>query len=239
MQKVVALNLNGHAYHVEEPGYDALVAYLDRAGTTLATNPDRAEILADLEQAIAEKCDRLLGAHKTVVAAAEIDRILAEMGPVDTGAAEGTAAAKDADGKTAPKDGTAGPKRLYRIREGAMISGVCAGIAAYLHVDVAIVRVAFFALALLTKGALLFVYGLLTFVIPCAETPEERASARGETFSAKDLIEQAKRNYADFRTNKDWKRHWRRQRREWNRRWRYTTAPYAWMSTTASVPMAV
>src|SRR4029450_6104136 len=43
----------------EEAGYAALLAYLDRAGAALAGNPDRAEILADLEQAIAERCDRL------------------------------------------------------------------------------------------------------------------------------------------------------------------------------------
>ena len=29
MQKVVAINLNGRAYHVEEPGYEALLAYLE------------------------------------------------------------------------------------------------------------------------------------------------------------------------------------------------------------------
>jgi len=134
MQKVVAINLNGRAYHVEEPGYDALVAYLDRAGTTLADNPDRAEILRDLEQAIADKCDRLLGPHKTVVEAAEVDRILAEMGPVDAG--DGSAAADGGTAAGAEGAKAAGTsKRLYQIREGAMVSGVCAGIAAYLDVD--------------------------------------------------------------------------------------------------------
>jgi len=234
MQKVVAINLNGRAYQVEEPGYDALVAYLDRAGTRLADNPDRAEILADLEQAIAEKCDRLLGPHKTVVAAAEIDAILTAMGPVDAGDTDTTAAGADAaagtgtDTKAGP-----GPKRLYQIREGAMISGVCTGIAAYLDLDVTIVRVAFVLLALLTRGAILLVYGVLMFVIPYADTPEQRAAARGQPFSAKDLIEQAKRNYADLRTNPDWRRHWRRQQREWNRRWRDVAAPHAWNAQAA------
>ena len=87
MQKVISINLNGNAYHVEEAGYDALIAYLDTAQRQLRDNPDRDEILADLEQAIAEKCRRFLSAHKTVVSAAEVDQIIKEMGPVD-GAAE-------------------------------------------------------------------------------------------------------------------------------------------------------
>jgi phage shock protein PspC (stress-responsive transcriptional regulator) len=235
MQKVVAINLNGRAFHVEEPGYDALVAYLNRAGAALADNPDRAEILADLEQAIAEKCERLLGPNKTVIAAAEIDRILAEMGPVDAGGAEPASAEAGGTGSGAgaePKTSAAG-KRLYQIREGSMISGVCAGIAAYLDVDVTIVRIAFVVAALLTKGAVLLLYGVLMFVIPYADTPEQRAAARGQAFTAKDLIEQAKRNYADIRTNPQWRRQWRRQQREWHRTWRHATAPHAWNAQAA------
>lgn len=229
MQKVVGINLNGRAYHVEDAGYAALVAYLDRAGSQLAGNPDRDEILADLEQAIAEKCDRLLGPHKTVVAAAEIDRILTEMGPVDAGdekaaaAGSGTAGGTQSDTKAAARS-----KRLYRIREGAMVGGLCAGVAAYLDVDVTAVRVALVALAVLTKGAMLIVYGFLMFVIPYAETSEDHAAAHGRPFTAQELVDQAMRNIADLKSNKAWKRHWRRQRRGWHRAWRHASAPHAW-----------
>lgn len=55
MEPVLSINLDGIAYQVEHGGYTALRAYLDRAATQLAGNPDAAEILADLEQAIADK----------------------------------------------------------------------------------------------------------------------------------------------------------------------------------------
>lgn len=230
MQKVVGVNLNGNAYQIEEAGFAALSAYLDRAATRLASNPDRAEILTDLEQAIADKCTARLGANKTVVTAAEIDQILAEMGPVDAGdAAPGDA--KQASGPDAheqPKPGTATAKRLYQIREGAMISGVCNGIAAYLDIDVTLVRIVFVLLAVVTRGAFLALYGVLMFVIPHADTPEEQAAARGRRFTAQDVVEQAKRNYEYFRTNKDWKRHWRLQQRAWRRQWRYTLHQTRW-----------
>lgn len=230
MQKVVGVNLNGNAYQVEEAGYAALRAYLERAEARLANNPDKAEILADLEQAIADKCAARLGAHKTVVTAAEIDQILAEMGPVDAGDATigGPTETSDTDAHDAPKAATIPPKRLYRIREGAMIAGVCNGIAAYFDVDVTIVRIVFAVLALLTKGFFLLVYGALMLIIPHAETPEQYAAARGRRFTAQDLIDQAKRNYEDFRTNKHWRRQWRQQQRAWRRQWRYTFQGAPW-----------
>jgi len=43
MDTVIIVNLNGIAYHIEEPGYQALRAYLDAAQSQLKDNPDRAE----------------------------------------------------------------------------------------------------------------------------------------------------------------------------------------------------
>ena len=97
MQKVITINLNGNAYQIDESGHAALVAYLEGAERLLKDNPDRAEIVADLEQAIADKCRGFLGPHKTVVTAAEVDQIIREMGPVDAeGGADSNAAGSGA-----------------------------------------------------------------------------------------------------------------------------------------------
>ena len=74
MQKVITINLNGNAYQLEETAYGLLRAYLDRAEQQLKDNPDKAEIISDLEQAIADKCNRVLGAQKTVMTTAEKPR---------------------------------------------------------------------------------------------------------------------------------------------------------------------
>jgi hypothetical protein len=52
MRKVVTVSLNGNACQIEESGYEALRAYLEDAQHRLCADPDRAEIIADLEQAI-------------------------------------------------------------------------------------------------------------------------------------------------------------------------------------------
>src|SRR5882757_627880 len=90
MNTVIIINLNGNAFHLEEPGFQSLRAYLERAQAQLKDNPDRVEIMADLEQAIADKCAHFLRPHKNVLTAGEIDDVLKEMGPVQS---EGPAAA--------------------------------------------------------------------------------------------------------------------------------------------------
>jgi phage shock protein PspC (stress-responsive transcriptional regulator) len=211
MQKVITVNLNGHAYQLEESGYDILRDYLDRAAADLAGNPDRAEIIADLEQAVADKCQRFLGPHKSVITAGEVEQIVAELGPVD--AAPGEASAGSA-GAAAPGSATP-PKRLYRIPEGAMIAGVCKGVAAYFALDVAIVRVGFALTALLTQGAGIIAYVVMMFVMPEAKTPDERAAAAGGPFNARDVVERARRQAADGA--KRARVSWRRQQRQWRR----------------------
>src|SRR5208283_1351810 len=83
MNKVITINLGGNAFQLEEGGYDALRAYLETATARLAGNPDRDEILSDIERAIADKFRALLASHKTVVEAKEVAAVLADMGPIE------------------------------------------------------------------------------------------------------------------------------------------------------------
>lgn len=236
MQKVISVNLNGNAYQFDEDAYGLLSAYLSRAQIQLDHNPDRAEIMADLEQAIAEKCGRFLGPHKTVVAAAEIQKVIDEMGPVDSGAAETGAGAGTGAGVGQKEEGKAGvnpgaPKRLYLIREGAMFFGVCNGLAAYFNLDVTIMRLAFVALAILTSGAWIVVYVIMMFVVPHAETPQQRAAAYGVPFNAQELIDRAKQKYADLKNSKQWRRQLKMQRRQWKQSQRAARQQARWAAS--------
>jgi phage shock protein PspC (stress-responsive transcriptional regulator) len=243
MQKVITVSLNGNAYQLDEDAYAQLSRYLDQAAAALAGNPDQAEIVADLEQAIGEKCARYLNAHKTVVIGAELRQIIAEMGPVDgaPGPAEadpqaaapgvgasgfGTSGGAGAGGATGHAGATGAPpfvsRRLYQISDGAVLSGVCNGLAAYFAVDVTLVRAIFIALFLLTGGVALLGYVVLMFVVPYASTSEEHAAARGLPFNARALVERAKQKYSQFAqgaewrgTRAEWRREWRRMRAEW------------------------
>jgi phage shock protein PspC (stress-responsive transcriptional regulator) len=232
MRPVITISLNGNSYQLEQDGYEALRAYLATAEARLADNPDKAEILADLEQAIAEKCSGYLNPHKTVVSSEEVQQVIRDMGPVDGGTGgessaapgEAGAAGSQTTEQTGTATGSAGTgRRLYQIREGAMLSGVCNGLAAYFNVDVTIVRVIFVVLTLLTGGFWIVAYLILMFVVPYAETSEEHAAAHGLPFNAQELIDRAKQHYAQFKNGQYWRRRWREQRRFWKsqqRQWR-------------------
>jgi phage shock protein PspC (stress-responsive transcriptional regulator) len=216
MQKVISINLNGIAYQLEEGGYGALQDYLSRAQRELKDNPDRAEIMRDLEQAIADKCQRFLGPHKAIVTDAEVTQIVAEMGPVTSGPdAEGSG--QNTQNGTNPNAGArsaAGtPKRLYRLTDGAMLAGVCNGIAAYVQVDVTLVRIAFVVLAVLTKGVGILIYVALMFVVSEATTAEARAAAGEPAINAKEIVDRVMRGYE--KGTHQWQRQWRRKQRQW------------------------
>ena len=230
MNKVTTVNLNGRACQMEEQAYEALRGYLDEAARLLADDPDMTEIMADLEQAIADKGSRFLGGGKNVITEAEMARILKEMGPVEPGADEtpGTAGAAAAgaaaSGTQASSTPASAPRRLYQINEGAWLAGVCNGLAAYFGVDPTLVRLLFVVMLFISGGFWIIVYLVLMFVLPTAKTPEERAAARGLPFNAQELVEQTKRHYADL---KEGHQRWRDKRRRNKERefWRARHSP--------------
>jgi phage shock protein PspC (stress-responsive transcriptional regulator) len=191
MQKIITINLNGNAYQLDEPGYEALRAYLMHAEARLGSNPDRAEIIRDLEQSVAEKCQRCLGPGKTVVSTGEVDQILREIGPIE------------GESQSPPAPSAVPPKRLYQIREGAMLSGVCNGLAAYFNLDPTVVRIAFAGstlvlIAMDVDGAIAIpaLYVVLMFLVPYAKTPEQIAAAQGSSrdvpFKVQRMVEKVK-----------------------------------------------
>lgn len=198
MNKVVSINLNGRAYQLEEQAYDALRRYLEQAEAHLKGNPDRDEIMADFEQAVADKCDQFLKKNKTVVTEKEAGRIIAEMGPVSLSAGED---------KDEPRESETAPvRRLYQVRDGAILFGVCNGAAAYLNVDVTVIRLVAVVLAFVTSGAALLAYVVMALLLPVARTPEEKAAASGRRFNADEILERAKARYADLTDREHWQK---------------------------------
>jgi phage shock protein PspC (stress-responsive transcriptional regulator) len=253
MNKVITINLGGNAYQLEEGGYDALRAYLETAAARLQGNPDREEILSDIELAIAEKFRALLATHKNVVEAKEVATVLAEMGPVEvepagaagSGASHAGATGGASGNKTTGEERGAGssgtPRRLYRIYEGAMISGVCNGIAVYLNVDPTIVRLAFVLLTFFW-GIGVLVYVVMAILVPEARSPEEKAAASGFPATAQEFIRRAKEGYyeavkgfPDRKARREWKRRFKREMRAHADRWRYSWRSY-WAEHTPIHP---
>jgi phage shock protein PspC (stress-responsive transcriptional regulator) len=239
MNKVTTINLGGNAYQLEEGGYEALRAYLETAAARLKDNPDRDEIILDIERAIGEKFRALLASHKNVIETKEVNAVITEMGPIETDTDSSSAGRSRASGTGGQKFAAAEPpglgswpRRLYRIREGSMLAGVCNGIGVYLNIDPTFIRLAFVFLAVVW-GTGVLAYIVMALVIPEAVSPEEKAAASGSPFTAQEFIRRAKQGYyeavkgfPDARSRREWKRWFKRHMRAHAHSWRYNWQNY-------------
>jgi phage shock protein PspC (stress-responsive transcriptional regulator) len=154
--------------------------------------------------------------------------VIAEMGPVQdaTGAEDEPAAGGAAQGApepTAPGAPSGTPRRLYKIHEGAMIGGVCNGLAAYFGIDVTIVRIAF-AFTAFMWGSGILLYILMAIILPRADTPAEKAAAYGAPSTAEEFVKRAKegyyggmRTFRDKKAYREWKWQFKKEMRQHKR----------------------
>lgn len=167
MQTVIHVGLSGHAtvFLLDEDGYGSLRRYFERARAGLVRDPDRDEILRDLEQSIGEKLAVLPRAAGQVIAGREVDAVLAQVGTVDPGNGNGNGQARHAPPMR--------PRRFCRIEQGKWISGVCAGLAVHSGIRVGWVRTIFVLAAVFTSGLIVLAYLALVFALPVLQTRDE------------------------------------------------------------------
>jgi phage shock protein PspC (stress-responsive transcriptional regulator) len=177
MNKVITINLSGSAYTLEEAGYNALHAYLESAAASLANDPDKTEILSDIESAIAEKCAATLTPRKNVITTEEIKQIVSDMGPVN-----GADEAPEQPGQQPVQ------KRLYRDPDDRYIAGVASGLGYYFNIDRTIIRLIFIA-ALFAGGSSILIYLILWIAVPEARTPSQKLEMRGTSVTLENMKE--------------------------------------------------
>ena len=173
MKRVITASLNRNAFQFEEDAYARLEGWLADASARLQGDPDRAEILADLEQSVADKCSRRLPTGRTVITLDELVPTLQEIGHVEAveSASSVTAVAAGAFAEHGATAGGATPSAsiaLQQISQGAWISGVCLGLARSASIDATLVRVITLLLLFVTGGGLILLYGVLMVIMPFA-----------------------------------------------------------------------
>lgn len=86
MRRVITVNLGGNAFQLDEDAYERLRAYVSVTEQRLGANPDRGEIIGDLERAIAEHIVAgRTDASTIVVTDREMELALAKIGDVEGG----------------------------------------------------------------------------------------------------------------------------------------------------------
>jgi hypothetical protein len=105
MRRVITVNLGGNAHALDEDAYERLRAYLALTESRLVGNPDRAEILGDLERSVADHlAEQRAATNETVVSDAAMANVIQTVGTVEQaeqGSASSSTRAPSADGGSA------------------------------------------------------------------------------------------------------------------------------------------
>lgn len=198
MKKVVNVSVGGRSFSLDEDAYARLLTYFDhfKARLDRDTQSAKEEVMADLENRIAELFDQGTGgASYRVVNLALVTKVVEQLGMLD-GSKEpesGADGQEQSQGNEAddeyPKSGSGvdftyngaqgtSRRRLFRDLDNKTIGGVCSGLAAFLNVDITIVRI-ISLLTLLLWGTGFLVYLVLWIVVPVAKTPADKCMMRG------------------------------------------------------------
>lgn len=177
MNKTVNINLSGIIFHIEEDAYQKLHSYLNKIRSYFSESQGRDEIMADIENRIAELLSEKVSDRKQVVLMSDVNQVISQMGQPEDFAAE------TAEDKAAPTSTYAGSsnrkRRVFRDPDNKILGGVCGGIAAYFNVDPLWLRLAL-AISFFFFGTGFLLYIILWMIIPQAKTPSEKLEMSGE-----------------------------------------------------------
>ncbi|MFM7566247.1 MAG: PspC domain-containing protein [Flavobacteriales bacterium] len=180
MNKTISIHLQGVPFLFEDQAYDALENYLNRIRKILESEEGCEDIIQDVELRIIELLQEKGLEQNRVVTAMHLEEILVRIGkPEDFYNDEST---KD----TRASSDHSSPKRLFRDKDTAILGGVCSGIAAYLSIDVIVVR-ALYILAFLSLGAGILLYLILWIIVPAAKTSSEKLQMKGQAVNLNNL----------------------------------------------------
>jgi len=175
MKKTVTANIGGFVFQIDDDAFELLSRYLERVRRKFSSEPGCDEIMADIENRIAETLQKKVLAGKNVIVLIDVKELIMQLGEPEQIVGEDEEPASSTDNSY---DGGRPSKRLYRDPDDSILGGVCSGLAAYFGLDPTLVRV-LFALSLLA-GFGFMLYIILWIVVPKAKTTSERLEMRGQ-----------------------------------------------------------
>ncbi|MFI5152750.1 MAG: PspC domain-containing protein [Chitinophagales bacterium] len=182
MKKIININFHGRVVPIEETAYDILKQYVESLRKHFANEEGRDEIINDIENRFAELFSERLKNGSTCITDDDVNAIITSMGrPEDFEQEEmmsnttgSSGASREQSYQQQSQQQFVNPevRQLYRSENDKVLGGVCAGLANYLRIDPAIMRIIF---ALITFGG--FGLGFLIYIILWAVLPPKSLAA--------------------------------------------------------------
>ena len=191
MKKIININFHSRVIPIEETAYEILQQYIDSLRRYFAHEEGRDEIISDIENRFSELFSDKLKKGVPCITDDDVNAIIASMGRPEEFEGEESAGASASSGSQAGGGASAGAnsggpsqqqssgqgqyetsetRRLYRAGNDKILGGVCSGLANYLRLDPAIVRI-IFVLITFTWGFGFLLYILLWIILPTRSLP--------------------------------------------------------------------
>lgn len=192
MKLTVSINLGGYSFNIDEDAYSELKRYLRNLEMHFAGEESSSEILSDIESRMSEIFRAKLTGYKQVISITDVQDVISVLGtPEDISDNEGPT--------TREKFSSRHYHRMYRDPDHRVIGGVCSGMAAYWDIEIWLVRVIFFILAMMGVGIL--IYLILYIVLPEARTTAEKIEMKGDPVNIHNIKESVKNEFDTVRRN--------------------------------------
>ncbi len=194
MNKTVSISLAGFSFIIEEQAYEKLNAYLQALRNSLEKD-EADEVMYDIEIRIAEIFRENLD-KREVVNSDDVEKVIAQLGTPEAieGQSEENAERENPQEKTR--------KELFRDMKKGKIAGVCAGLAQYIGLDIALMRIAWIVLCICSVGFSVVAYIILWVAVPEAETASDFLKMQGKPINFDSLKEAGQKVNSFYNENK-------------------------------------
>ena len=194
MNKTVSISLAGFSFMIEEQAYEKLNNYLQALRNSLEKD-EADEVMYDIEIRIAEIFRENLD-KREVVNSDDVEKVIAQLGTPE--AIEGQS--EENTERENPQEKTR--KELFRDMKKGKIAGVCAGLAQYIGLDIALMRIAWIVLCICSVGFSLVAYIILWVAVPEAETASDFLKMQGKPINFDSLKEAGQKVNSFYNENK-------------------------------------
>ena len=188
MKQVEKVSIGGYAFMLDKDASDKIGKYISELEAHYLSRDGGKEVMEGIEERIAELLLERPGKDK-VVSAADVQYVIDILGKPE----------KIEEEDPGPEQAGEKPrKKLYRDIENKRLGGVCSGLAAYFGTDVAVWRLIFVLVGLVSffggvhsgvwSLSIPALYCILWLAMPPAKTARERWAMKGEGGTADDIV---------------------------------------------------
>ncbi len=189
MIQSININLGGRLFNIDNNAFSLLQNYLDAFERRFKNQTERAEIMADIENRLAELFTQRLVPPKNLIDTNDVNYVINIMGEPD---AFGPTDDNSFQLQNIPQ------RRLYRNPDDKILGGVCSGLASYFDSVAWLFRGLFMLFTFLFFSSII-IYLILWLIIPEAQTAAQKLEMRGKPINIENITESVKREFNNVR----------------------------------------